>query len=373
MKKVWNNLLVFTAVLRGFTWFVLFPTFLVAIYYTFFASPIFVSETHFTVRSQSDNAIGSASLSGILSGMSSSIATQDVAIVGDYINSKDMLERLDAQLGLKKHYASKTLDWWARLPTDCSTECFLEYYQDKIEILADNSTGIVKLETKAFDAAMAKAMADLILQQSEALVNTLSDQITRDSIAYAEAQHKVTEERFKEAAERLTHYRNITNILDPAEKTGAVMGIITTLESRIAEARAERDQLLSYLRSDNAQVVGLSALIRALEDQVAKENQRLTGQEQVELSEILQEYERLTLEKEMAHQLYTSTLASLESARNEASRKQLYLITFVRPLLADSAVEPEGVWNTFTVFALLLLLYVLAGLMITTIKDHMGF
>ena len=177
----------------------------------------------------------------------------------------------------------------------------------------------------------------------------------------------------RNAAVKLTEYRNLTKILDPTEKTGAVLGIITALESNLAEARATRGQLLSYQREDSAEIRTINARIKALEDQIEKENLRLTGKEKVELSEILETYEQLSLEKEIAHQLYSSTLASLEAARDEASRKQLYLMTFVRPSLPESAVEPSATWNTFTVLMLALLCYVLVSLILSTIKDHMGY
>jgi capsular polysaccharide transport system permease protein len=372
MKRVWNNLLAFTAAYRGFSWLVLLPTVIVALYYVLVASPVFVSEAHFTVRSQAGGAVTSGLLSGIFGGVSDTIATQDIAIVSDYIQSRDIMQKLDAELGLRPHFSDPQIDFWARMEASDPAEDFLDYYQDKIEVLMNETTGIISLKTKAFNPDTAKAMADQILGYSETLVNDLSKQITRDSVAFAESEMQRAEQRLREAAEKLTEYRNLTNILDPTQKTGAVMGIVTTLESNLAAARAERDQLLSYLRDNSAEVVAVNARIKALEEQVRIENQRLTGKEKVELSAILQDYERYTLDKEIAHQVYTSTLASLETARNEAARKQLYLVTFVRPSRAESAEEPKALWNTATVFVALTLLYILAKLIIATIKDHSG-
>ena len=358
---------------RGLLLFVILPTIVAALYYQQFATPVFVSETQFTVRSQTGGSFPSTQLSGILTGVGSSIVSQDIAIVGEYLKSRDMLDLLQVELNLRSHFADPGIDWWSRLAQECSIECFLEYYRDKIEILVDSTTGIVTLKTKAFSPEMAKAMADLILVSSESLVNTLSVQIARDSLAFAENEIENAERRFKEASSQLTRYRNATNILDPAEKTGAVMGIIAGLEASLAESRTGLNELLSYMRPGSAEIVAVQSRIRALEAQIAQENQRLTGEDRVELSAILEGYERYSLEKQIAHELYTSTLASLEAVRNEASRKQLYLVTFVRPTLADESTEPDAVWNTLTVFSLLLVSYVSAGLLFTTIRDHVGF
>ena len=61
--------------------------------------------------------------------------------------------------------------------------------------------------------------------------------------------------------------------------------------------------------------------------------------------------------------LRVSALASLETARSEAQRKQLYLERLVQPNLPDMAVEPRRIRSTFTVLALGLVLWgVLVGL-----------
>lgn len=374
MNKTWQRILALSKATGTFSWLVVLPTLVVAFYYGFIASPVYVSETHFTVRSQSGGSVNSGLLSNLMSGGGAgSVSTQDIAIVSDYIQSRDVLEKIDAQLDLKSHFTNTEIDLWARLAKESSREDFLQYYQGKIEILMNDATGIISLKTKAFDAQTAMAMAQQILVHSETLVNDLSDQMTKDSIAFARSEMDEAEQRLREASQGLTEYRNLTNILDPTEKTGAVMGIVTGLESSLAEARAERDQLLSFLREESTQIMAINARIAALEEQVNKENQRLTGEQNVELSAVLQDYERLSLDKEIAHQMYLSTLKSLESARDSAARKQLYLVTFVRPSLAESAEEPEGIWNTAMIFVILVLVYVTAGLMITTVRDHIGF
>ena len=145
MKKVWNNVLAFTTVSRGFTWLVLFPTFVVALYYALIASPIYVSETHFTVRSQSGGTMGSTLFGGLLGGVSDTVATQDIAIVSDYIQSRDVLEELDRQLNLRAHFADSGIDWWAQMDDDGTAEEFLDYYRGKIEVLMNETTGIISL------------------------------------------------------------------------------------------------------------------------------------------------------------------------------------------------------------------------------------
>ena len=343
----------------AFIWVVVVPLLLAVLYYGFLASDIYVSEARFTVRSQGGSVAPAGLLTGLIGAVDSTIATQDVAIVSDYINSRDLLEHLDAKLALRAHYQDPAVDLLSRLEDDATEEEFLEYYQDKVETLNDESSGIVTLKTKAFSPSLAKTIAEEILMQSEGLVNDMSDQITEDSVQFARDELARAEDRLQKATAALTQFRNLTNTVDPTEKSGAVLGIITDLESRLAGA-------------SSAQVVTLKNRINALENQIEQENRRLTGEEKAKVSSLLQEYERLNLDKQIGHEFYTSTLASLESARVEAMRKQLYLVTFVKPALADEALEPRRAWNTLTVFILSLLVYIIGGLVFATIKDHMG-
>lgn len=356
----------------AFIWVVVVPLLLAVLYYGFLASDIYVSEARFTVRSQGGSVAPAGLLTGLIGAVDSTIATQDVAIVSDYINSRDLLEHLDAKLALRAHYQDPAVDLLSRLEDDATEEEFLEYYQDKVETLNDESSGIVTLKTKAFSPSLAKTIAEEILMQSEGLVNDMSDQITEDSVQFARDELARAEDRLQKATAALTQFRNLTNTVDPTEKSGAVLGIITDLESRLAGSRTELSELRGYLQESSAQVVTLKNRINALEDQIEQENRRLTGEEKAKLSSLLQEYERLNLDKQIGHEFYTSTLASLESARVEAMRKQLYLVTFVKPALADEALEPRRAWNTLTVFILSLLVYIIGGLVFATIKDHMG-
>jgi len=371
MRKILSQYRGMNRTLRGMLWLVALPTLLTALYYLVIASDIFVSETHFTVRTHGASAPTDL-LSGLVSGGSSNVAQQDIAILADYINSRDILDALQAKLDLRAHFSAATVDFYAALAKDATEEDFLNYFRKRVAISVDDTSGIVTLKTKAFSREVAKAMAQEVLLLSEQLINTISLQITEDSLRFAREELQIAETRLQQTTAALTRFRNLTNTVDPTEKTGAVLGIITGLESQLAAARTELSELRSYMRENNAQVAALKTRIQALQQQIVQENERLTGEEQAKLSSLLQEYEQLQLDKQLAHEFYTSTLASLESARIDALRKQLYLVNFVTPKLADDAIEPERLWNTLTVFIVTLLAFIILNLLWATVKDHMG-
>ena len=81
-------------------------------------------------------------------------------------------------------------------------------------------------------------------------------------------------------------------------------------------------------------------------------------------------YDRLTLEKSFADRQLGAALASLESARSEAQRKQLYLERLVQPNLPDQATEPRRIRAVTTVFAFGLLAWGVVSLIIAGIREH---
>src|SRR5271156_3958467 len=91
------------------------PTCLAILYYGFFASDVFISESRFLVRSpQHQNQSG---LFGqLLQGSGLTHSQDDTYSVHDYILSRDALRELDAKLEVRKAFTSKHVDPINRFP-----------------------------------------------------------------------------------------------------------------------------------------------------------------------------------------------------------------------------------------------------------------
>jgi capsular polysaccharide transport system permease protein len=82
------------------------------------------------------------------------------------------------------------------------------------------------------------------------------------------------------------------------------------------------------------------------------------------------DFERLTLERAFADRQVASALASLEAARNEARRKQLYLERIVQPNLPDYALEPRRARNVLATFILGLVAFGVMSMLLSGVKEH---
>ena len=65
-----------------------------------------------------------------------------------------------------------------------------------------------------------------------------------------------------------------------------------------------------------------------------------------------------------------AALTSLEQARNEAQRKQLYLERIVQASLPDVAVEPRRLRNVLATFALGLVAWGVIGMLLAGVREH---
>ena len=63
-------------------------------------------------------------------------------------------------------------------------------------------------------------------------------------------------------------------------------------------------------------------------------------------------------------------LASLEQARNEAHRKQLYLERIAQPNLPDLAMEPKRLRAFFATMVLTLITWGVVSMVVAGVKEH---
>jgi len=115
----------------------------------------------------------------------------------------------------------------------------------------------------------------------------------------------------------------------------------------------------------------LRASVAALQAQLARANSELTGHDNSTTVQ-LSEFERLQLEQEFATKALASATASLETARQNAARQQLYLEEIVTPQLPDYPIYPRRLLTIALVLALSLLVYGIGWLVGASVREHAG-
>ena len=362
------------AILKTLATVVGVPTLVAAIYYGLIASDVYVSEARFAIRSATGTSTASG-LSALLASPVLQTSGQDSQVVIDYSASNDMLDRLRERVDLVAHYSDGKVDPLSRLDPEATRQELLEYYRDRVSIERESAGDVMKVRVRAFDPQTAQRIASLVIELNEDLVNRLSNRMEEDAIATARQEMERAAERVRRTAKDINRFQTANDSLSPADESAALFGRISGIETRITETRAELSEKLAYMRESSADVVVLKNRLNALERQLRIERGRVTGTGggAGTLGTLIESFQPLVLEQEMAQQQYAVALASLESARVDAQLKKQYLVTFVEPSFPDAATEPERLIKTVTVAVFAFLAYLVGGLLWSALRDHIGY
>jgi capsular polysaccharide transport system permease protein len=348
---------------------VIIPTILACIYYGLIASDVYISESRFVVRSpqrQSQTGLGA-----LLQSTGFSRSQDDTYSVHDFVMSRDALKELDEQLSVRKLYSSKDADFINRFPGldwDNSFESFHRYYQKRISVDYDTVSSISILTVRAFTAEDAKRINDLLLKMGERLVNNLNDRSRQDLIKFATQEVAVAEEKAKTAALALSSFRTTQSVFDPDRQSAIQLQGVAKLQEELLATEAQLNQI-RRVSPNNPQVASLANRVATLRNTIAAETSKVAGSG-TSLTSKSANFERLVLEKGFADKQLASALTSLESARSEAERKQLYLERLVQPNLPDKALEPRRIRSIFMVFAVGLMAWGVVSLLVASVKEH---
>jgi capsular polysaccharide transport system permease protein len=354
---------------RLFLCTVVVPTLLSILYFGFIASDVYISESRFIVRSPDRQT---ASPLGIIfkeTGFSSE--QDDSYTVQDFMLSRDALKSLDYKLGVRKIFASGNVDIFSRfagLDWDDSFEALHIYYQDKVNIEIETVSSITTLTVKSFSSEDAFRMNQLLLEMGEALVNQLNELGRQDMVRFAQGEVHNAEKKAKDAALALSAYRNQKGVIDPEGEASIHFEHIAKMQDELISSQALLMQLQAFAKN-NPQIPSLQVKTKNLRHEIEIETARVAGGNR-SLANKAAEYQRLALEREFANTQLGSVLASLEQARNDAQRKQLYLERIVQPSKPDMAMEPRRIRSIFATFLLSLITWSILTMLVAGVREH---
>lgn len=143
---------------------------------------------------------------------------------------------------------------------------------------------------------------------------------------------------------------------------------IAKLQDELIATKTQLVQLKGFTK-DNPQIPALEKHRDALQAEIDAESSKVAGSP-LSLANKAAEYQRLQLEREFADKQLATALASLEQARNDALRKQLYLERIAQPSKPDIAMEPRRVRGIIATFILSLIVYGVLTILIAGIREH---
>lgn len=354
--------------------FVVLPTAISAWFLWFQASDLYLSKASFVV--QSAGASGAPSISGggilgMLSGGASSV--YDPIAVQTYIQSRDMLEQLDAEFGWIEEFQSPELDFVHRLDEETSFEDAYDLYQDMVTVSFDPTEGILEMSVIAPTSAEAYAFSSAIIHHAEDMVDELSNRIRADATEAANRNLADANARLRAAQQREAEVRKQLDTFSVQGEFESELSIIAGMEVKLEEMKGNLASLKRITRDTDPRVTRLEAQIETLRDQINARRARVTGSSQQgarSLADINAELSRAQLDVKAGMTIFTAALEAQQLALAQAARQHRYLSVIAEPSMPDESNYPNKLQLTALAFLCFLGLYIVLSLTISLIREQ---
>ena len=360
--------------LLGLGLVVVLPLILAAAYLWILARDQYASTVGFTVR-QEESASAGALAGGLAQvlGVGGSSGS-NARVLYEFIQSQELVELVQRDLDIRAHYAQGwPMDPVFSIWPDATIEELTRFWLRMVRISYDEGSGLIEIEVRAHDPQFARAMAERLVAESQTMINQLNDTARRDAMAWAQEDMDQSIARLRTAREALTAFRASTQIVDPAADIQGRMGILTSLQTQLAQALVDLD-LLTGVDDSDPRRRQLARRIEVIRDRIVQERQSFAAQD-VTISDtdyptLIARYESLLVDQEVAEATYRAAQAQLDAARSRAERNTLYLATYIRPTLAQKSEYPDRPVLILLAGFFLLMLWSVLALVYYSLRDR---
>ena len=358
----------------AFVAMVVLPSLAAVIYYSLIASDQYATEARFTVRGGLQPKADSI---GSLTGVPSVQIIQDTQVIMNYVQSRALLETLDARIDVRHFYDGSDVDWLSRLDPKKPIEKVLKYWKSMIDVSVQMPSGIVVMTVRAFAPRDAVTIANAVLAQSETLINDMNDRMRSDALALSQAEQVRANEQLAEARTALEQARNAEGTLSAETSAEAINTLIASLRSDLVKMQQEYDAQRRYVSENAPQMRNMQTRIASANQQIAFLQSKLTvtaasDQSQPVISASMKKLDYLDFQRKVAENIYAAATLSAERARVISESKLMYLNAFVAPVAPEESRYPHrGFMIALIVGGALAAWGTLSGLVVLA-RNHMA-
>jgi capsular polysaccharide transport system permease protein len=281
-----------------------------------------------------------------------------------------MLSLLDRALGLRDHFQSRDADIFSRLPGSASREDLLSYYQDHISVDFDEKSSILVVQAQAFTPDFSEKLVRYILLHSEAFINEIGHRLAGEHLNFIKEELDRSREQLRIVKQDVMSFQDQHQMISPEEQTRSVSSIVSEMEAEIAREEAHLKGLNGYLNKIAPDVVSSTNRIKALQEQITTERNRLAGRNTGALNSLNSRFQGLNIDLEFAVDAYQASMVALANARVEASKKLKHLVVITTPSMAEDSMYPRRLYILSTLLMALLMSYWLCSMILATINEH---
>lgn len=313
----------------------------------------YASRFGFVVHSESE-ADGAALLAGVpgLSALAGT-ATADTDVLERYLRSRSLTDLMDSRFDLRRRWsAGADRDPVFAFDPAGTAEDLTTYWGRMVHVTHDIGAGLMEVEVRSFAADEAQEIARAVEAAGSALINRLNAVAREDRLAHARRELRLAESRLSQARQALMTFRSRNRIVDPATDLAGEMGVISSLQQALAEEMVSAEMLGRTVRTRNGtregsgtrdtRIAQSELRIEVIRNRIAQERAKFGGAAGPrDYAALTGDFERLTVDVEVAQQAHKLALASYDAARASADRQTRYLATYAPPARAESAEYPR--------------------------------
>lgn len=348
---------------------VVIPTLVATVYFGFLAENIYVSDSRFIVRSP-DRA-GSASLGALVSGGGGLTGgSEENDAVREFLQSRDALRKINRDGYVARAYGNPDIFFFDRFGWfgNSSFERLYQYFESKMTLEEGDSARVMRMEIEAYTPQQAREINERLLQQSEALVNELSNRARTDAIDLADADVERARAEARTATLALANFRDQQGIIDPEINAEVGLQAIAQLQEQLIASRTSLAQLRAYTPAA-PQIPFLRTQIAELESEIQRQTSLLAGGSG-SLASNSGQFQELQLAVDFAGKQLTAALTNRQQALADARRKEAYVERISNPSLPDYAAYPQRVRNIIATLVLGLLTWSVLSMLLVGIREH---
>jgi capsular polysaccharide transport system permease protein len=355
-----------------FLGFLVVPWITAIAYFGAIASPQYMTEIKFIVHSGDGQRLDGL---GLVTGLPSANVVQDTQVISHYIQSRAIVEKLQAKLNLRLMYGDSSIDWPARFNRSRSLEKLVDYWEGKTDVSIQLPGGIVTVTIKAFQAEDALQLGAAVVEFSEELANEMSKRMLADSVSSSAQDFDRAGQRLALIRGEFEAARNAEGMIDPGLANKSLLELVTKLKGDRLRLQQEYDSITKSLSKDAPPVRALNVRIEAISEQIKDLEGRMAGLEvrsHKRISEAMTRFSELELERRIAEKEYASAAAALSRARATAERKLVYLQVFEQPSLPQEARYPKRTLSILAICACSFLLWAMTLGLASLARNHMA-
>lgn len=352
--------------------FVLLPTACVGYYFYNVATPFYAANSEFQIQ-KAESSSPAGGLAGLFGG--TTFATvQDSIAVQSFLESREAMQLVDAELGLREHFSAPEIDPLNRLAPDATEEDLYDLYSRNLTIGYDPTEGLIRMEVVSADPELSERFSQALIRHAEDRVDHMAQRLRGDQMAGARESYEEAEANMMAAQQRVVALQEQSGVLSSEAEVGALFNQISTFEIQLQQERLRLAELQSVSRPNRAQVEVAERNIQRLEALIAELRGSMTdGQaDDASLAQISSQLVVAQADLQTRQLMLAQALQALEAARLEASRQSLYLTVSVNPVATDAAAYPRKLENTLLAFLIFSGIYLMVSMTASILREQVS-